>query len=229
MEIAETGVPVSENRAARVLTATRSHQRESSSRTASPIRPGRCSIGIETRFGPGSQVEAVTPSPTTRPPAPRNLEFLERRRPPPDDKGAEVPFRPNRARVSDVFDALSAVCALDAQIEPPAWLSEDASEQPPASEFLAVANGLLHLPSGEMHSPTPAYFAVHASAVAFDAKAPPPRQWLAFLDSLFGDDVEGMTTLQDWFGYALSSDTAQQKILLIVGPKRSGEERLRVC
>jgi putative DNA primase/helicase len=29
--------------------------------------------------------------------------------------------------------------------------------------------------------------------------------------------------LQDWFGYTLSSDTSQQKILFIVGPRRSGK------
>src|SRR5262249_16707043 len=29
--------------------------------------------------------------------------------------------------------------------------------------------------------------------------------------------------LQDWFGYCLTPDTSQQKILMLVGPKRSGK------
>jgi len=29
--------------------------------------------------------------------------------------------------------------------------------------------------------------------------------------------------LQDWFGYTLSPDTSQQKMLMIVGPTRSGK------
>ena len=47
--------------------------------------------------------------------------------------------------------------------------------------------------------------------------------WLKFLKQLFGDDKEAVQLLQDWFGYVLSPDTAQQKILLVVGPKRSGK------
>src|SRR5262249_61592822 len=32
-----------------------------------------------------------------------------------------------------------------------------------------------------------------------------------------------IATLQEWFGYCLLPDTSQQKILLAVGPKRSGK------
>jgi hypothetical protein len=38
------------------------------------------------------------------------------------DKNKSVPFMQNRARVSDVIDALASVCNLDSRIEPPAWL-----------------------------------------------------------------------------------------------------------
>jgi len=33
-----------------------------------------------------------------------------------------VPYQPNRARVSDVLDALRAACNLPADVDPPAWL-----------------------------------------------------------------------------------------------------------
>ena len=36
-------------------------------------------------------------------------------------------------------------------------------------------------------------------------------------------DKTAISTAQEWFGYALSPDTSQQKILLSIGPKRSGK------
>src|SRR6516164_4262648 len=102
--------------------------------------------------------------------------FLERAR----RRGANgklVPFKPNRARVSDVLDALAGVCSLDNQIDPPIWL-DGGDELPPAAEMVAIDNGLLHLPTGELYPPTPAYFGLSASEVAFDPDAPNPKRWL---------------------------------------------------
>jgi putative DNA primase/helicase len=147
-------------------------------------------------------------------------EFLDKAK----QKGNKgpAPFKPNRARVGDVLEALAAACNLDSAIDAPAWLGE-AGDLPPASEMLPVANGLLHLPTGELYQPTPNYFGLSASDVVFDPDAPQPHHWRGFLGDLFGSDTEAITTLQDWFGYALASDTSQQKILLLVGPRRSGK------
>jgi putative DNA primase/helicase len=132
------------------------------------------------------------------------------------------PFQPNRARVGDVQAALAAACNLPAHIEAPTWLA-GSDELPPADEFLPVTNGLLHLPSGELYPPTPAYFGLNCAGVAYDPDAPEPKEWLRFLDQIWGEDRQSIETLQDLFGYLLSSDTSQQKIGLIVGPKRSGK------
>ncbi|MGD5575264.1 hypothetical protein QUU09_22715, partial [Xanthomonas citri pv. citri] len=59
--------------------------------------------------------------------------------------------------------------------------------------------------------------------MAFDDRAPEPREWLDFLDMIWPDDPHSVETLQDVFGYLLSADTSQQKIPLIIGPKRSGK------
>jgi len=40
---------------------------------------------------------------------------------------------------------------------------------------------------------------------------------------LWGDDLESVALLQEWMGYCLVGDTSQQKMLLLVGPKRSGK------
>lgn len=132
------------------------------------------------------------------------------------------PFQPNRSRVSDVFAALSAACNLPSSVETPAWLASTDSP-PPASELLAVENGLLHLPTGKLHAPTPAYFGLSAANVSFDLDAPEPSEWLRFLDQIWPNDCQSIETLQDLFGYLLAPDTSQQKIALIVGPKRSGK------
>ena len=133
-----------------------------------------------------------------------------------------LPFKPSSAQVSSMLDALASVCTIDNRIDPPAWL-DGAGEMPAASEMLALGNGLLHLPSGELFPPTPDHFGLTASEVAFDPDAPDPQHWLAFLGDLFGTDESAIVALQDWFGYALSPDTSQQKILFVVGPRRSGK------
>jgi len=148
--------------------------------------------------------------------------FLESARRRGDKNKKLVPFKPNRARVSDVLDALNSVCSLDNHIDPPAWLNGGADDLPAAAEMFPVANGLLHLPSGELYPPTPDYFGFTASDVVFDPDAPEPRHWLTFLTDLWSD-AEAIVTLQDWFGYTLSPDTSQQKICFIVGPRRSGK------
>jgi putative DNA primase/helicase len=131
-------------------------------------------------------------------------------------------FRPTISRVADVVQALESLCQLSNLLEAPAWLAGAADLHPP-SEYFALGNGLLHLPTGELHPPTPDFFTLSASEVVFDERAPPPTNWWAFLEQIFGDDVAAKVALQDWFGYVLAPDTSQQKILLIVGPPRSGK------
>jgi putative DNA primase/helicase len=135
-------------------------------------------------------------------------------------KGLLVPFKPNRERVGNALDALGAVTQLDHYIDPPTWLTSNSMPAP--AEFLACGNGLLHLPSGKLYPPTPDHFNLYASEIEFDPDAPEPVQWLTFLDQLFNDPL-ALELLQDWFGYLLAPNTSQQKILLVVGPKRSGK------
>jgi putative DNA primase/helicase len=57
----------------------------------------------------------------------------------------------------------------------------------------------------------------------FNPDTPPPRRWFAFLQELWGDDAETIAALQEMFGYLVSGDTRQQKMFLLVGPKRGGK------
>jgi putative DNA primase/helicase len=70
---------------------------------------------------------------------------------------------------------------------------------------------------------TPHFFTVSALDYDHDQEASEPLQWQTFLNQILQDDVDCWQLLREWFGYCLTGDTSQQKILLIVGPKRSGK------
>ena len=132
-----------------------------------------------------------------------------------------VPFEPNRHKVANVVEALQAVSHLDASVDAPAWLDREGPW--PAAEVVAMANGLLHLPTRELVPHTPMFFTQHALSFDYDPAAPVPARWLRFLEELWGDDREAIETLAEIMGYVLSGDTSQQKIFMPVGPKRSGK------
>jgi putative DNA primase/helicase len=143
-----------------------------------------------------------------------------------NDKGGWelVPFKPKPENVSAVIDALRSVCELSEHTAAPTWLSQGAL-MPAADELFACANGLLHLPSGKLYPATPDYFCLNASTVAYDPEAKAPL-FDAFLVQLLEQDKEAIELLQDWSGYTLSPDTSQQKIMGMIGPKRSGKGTL---
>ena len=132
-----------------------------------------------------------------------------------------VPFKPTTAKVSQVVDALTAHTYVADDIDMPAWL--DGREHPPARELVAMANGLLHLPTATLLPHSPQLFVGAALPFAFDAAAPAPAGWLAFLAAIWPDDREAVETLQELMGLLLTLDTKHQKLCLIVGPKRSGK------
>jgi putative DNA primase/helicase len=87
---------------------------------------------------------------------------------------------------------------------------------------------LFHLPSlaagVESHvPPTPRFFSTFALDYEIQADPEQPVAWLGFLNELWPDDPECIATLQEFMGYSLTPDTSHQKILLTIGPPRSGK------
>ena len=132
-----------------------------------------------------------------------------------------VPFNPTRNKVSDVLEALAAEVQLPGAIRAPAWL--DDGPNPEAVAILSCANGLLHLPTRTLLPHTPNFFSVNAVDYRYETLGQEPVVWLGFLRSIWGDDQESIDTLQELFGLLLTHDTSQQKMFLVVGPKRSGK------
>lgn len=130
------------------------------------------------------------------------------------------------ALVNNTLQALTGMSLLPAPAEPPTWLGGPAPF--PAEEVLAAGNGLVHLPSlvaGKpcFLPPLMTFFTLNALDYAFDPGAPEPAQWLEFLDRLWPDDPESVKALQQWFGLCLLPETRHQKMLMLIGPTRSGK------
>ena len=136
-------------------------------------------------------------------------------------EGSPTAFRPSSRKVSEIIDALCAVTQLEESIQAPGWL--DAAPDLPPSDLLPCVNGLVYLPDLQILRHDPKYFNLTSLPVAFNPDAPEPTEWLLFLKSLWGDDPEAIACLQEIFGYLLTTDTRQQKIFAIVGPRRSGK------
>lgn len=133
-----------------------------------------------------------------------------------------VPFDCNPSTVNAALETIRAAVHLDASLEVPFWLGDDPNRPPPA-EVLACLNENLHIPSGEVTPPTPELFTFNALDFDYNPDAPPPEAWLEFLGQLWASDRPAIGLLQEWLGYCLTADTSQQKMLLLVGPKRSGK------
>jgi putative DNA primase/helicase len=145
-------------------------------------------------------------------------------------KGANghVIARPQCHRVSNVLlgnvtTALSSLTLATMRDVPaqPAWLDGDAPW--PAIEALPCANGIVRVPTGGLEPLSPRFFNSWSVPYRFDPDAPDPDLWTQFLATLWPDDSESVDTLQQWFGYCLTSDTRQQKMVALIGPKRSGK------
>ncbi len=145
-----------------------------------------------------------------------------------DNDGHLDSFNPNKFKVDQIVDALCAICH---QSHHPSngviWL--DGREGPDPRYLIAFRNGLLNIndylenPSTSLIPHTPLLLNVNALTFDFDPSYPEPNEWLQFLNAIWPGDLESIQTLQEWAGYLLVHDTRFHKILLIVGPPRSGK------
>ena len=133
-----------------------------------------------------------------------------------------VDFESNPATVKAALETVKTHAHVPARVTPPAWLADDPA-LPPAGEILPCRTLNLHIPTGKVLPATPSLFTTSALDFDYDPGAEVPELWTKFLEQLWGDDLEQVELLQEWFGYCLTVDTSQQKMLLLVGPKRSGK------
>jgi putative DNA primase/helicase len=139
-----------------------------------------------------------------------------------DGEPEPVPWAPNRHKIADLSEALAAITWLDESIADPCWLEGEHINRATGTT-VSCANGLLDLELRELLEHTNLFFNQTAVPFDYDAGAPEPARWLAFLRELWGDDEAAIAALAEWFGYVISGHLDLHKILLLVGPPRAGK------
>jgi len=135
-----------------------------------------------------------------------------------NDKMERKQWSPNRYKVGDVLEALSAIVLLRDDFEQPGWL--DGRESGP---IVAVSNGLLDITSRQLQPHSPLYFTQVSVPFPYDPDVPEPECWNDFLDALWPDEPDAIDVLGEWFGYVISGRTDLHKIFMMVGPTRGGK------
>jgi len=130
--------------------------------------------------------------------------------------------RPRLAK--EIVEAVAALRRVAFNVEAPAWIDGDTGPEP--ANIIAVNNGLLDISGAKTagklsmlpHRPT--WFSETCLPFDFDPAAKCPV-WQSFLASSL--DPESVDLLQRYFGLLLTPYTGHQKMLLAVGPPRSGK------
>ena len=130
------------------------------------------------------------------------------------------------ASVSGAIEHIRALTYLADDCDHPTWLT---THEWPAHECFATADKIVHLPSyidgvdnSEIDA-TPSFFTTSATDYAWTPDDNGCPNWLRFLNDLWPADPESIELLQMWFGYCLVADKSQHKMLLVLGPIRSGK------
>lgn len=138
-------------------------------------------------------------------------------------------WSPDKHKMANVLEALQAVCHLTGDVDPPAWINTttrsalSASPDSSAAQTISCRNGLLDLRSRTLSKHSPTLFNLVSVPLDYDPDAPDPVVWLKFLKSLWQDDDQSIALLQEYFGYVLSGRLDMQKLLMVIGPFRSGK------
>ncbi|MFF8191882.1 phage/plasmid primase, P4 family [Streptomyces bobili] len=148
------------------------------------------------------------------------LEHAVYRVPTKDGETEERDWAPTKPKISNLLDALGSITLLSTDTDAPAWLDSEAEQD--GGQIVACENGLLRIRDRALLPHTPGFFNLVSVPFAYDPTATAP-EWEHFLSEVWPDDPAAITALQEWFGYVLSGRTDLQKILLMVGPSRSGK------
>lgn len=139
----------------------------------------------------------------------------------PDKNNEPASWLPNKTKITNLLEALAAVVHLPGTADMPSWSPHRDSD--PIGTCVACTNGVLEVSTRTLHQPTPRYFTSVAVPFPYRPGAAVPTRWMEFLDELWPDDPDSIAALQEWFGYVLSGRTDLQKMLMLIGPTRSGK------
>ncbi|MCX4907062.1 phage/plasmid primase, P4 family [Streptomyces sp. NBC_00878] len=150
------------------------------------------------------------------------LEHTIYRAPGKDGQSEERDWAPTKQKIGNLLDALGSITLLPTDTDAPAWVDDQGDTGRDEGPIVACENGLLRIRDRALLPHGPEFFNIVSVPFAYDPDASAPT-WHNFLAQIWHDDPDAIAALQEWFGYVLSGRTDQQKILLIVGPSRSGK------
>ena len=148
-----------------------------------------------------------------------------------------VHFNTSRMKENEILNALKNICSEGVLEDPgagPSWIFNLDENIPDPSMVIPFKNKLLSInhflndgnPKNCLFPLTPKYFDL--SQIPFNIEEHDhgrlkPIKLINFLLDVFDGDESAVTLLQQWIGYCLTTMTFAQKILLIIGPPRSGK------
>lgn len=137
------------------------------------------------------------------------------------DDGPE-PF-PTTPKVLDaIMVSVQGKVFLANEVQLPFYLG--AGEPPEASDSLIFGQSkTLCLRNRAVFDSQPYWFSTGTLALDPDPYAPESVEWNKFLSSVFGDDQLSKDLLHEFMGLTVAGDTTLQKMLLMIGPPRSGK------
>ncbi|MFD0435588.1 DNA primase family protein [Streptomyces chartreusis] len=139
-----------------------------------------------------------------------------------DNKPERHDWAPTKQKIGNLLDALGAITLLPTDTDAPAWIDDQGDTGQDHGPIVACENGLLRIRDRALLPHGPGFFNLVSVPFAYNPAASAPT-WEAFLAQIWPDAPDAIAALQEWFGYVLSGRTDQQKILLMVGPSRSGK------
>jgi putative DNA primase/helicase len=135
-------------------------------------------------------------------------------------------FNPKARDINEVVTALKNLCHVPRdRMSPPCWLKGTPAEYKsldPGS-LISLKNGLLDITTRELYEPTSFFFTRTVLPIEYDLNANAPERWLSFLGEVFQDRQSSIGLLQEWFGYKISSDTSQHRVMFLYGRPRAGK------
>jgi len=91
-----------------------------------------------------------------------------------------------------------------------------------APNLVIYLNGVLNLDTWELSPHSPEHFTTNILPYNYNPYAS-CSTWMTFLSQVFEGDNERIELLQEWLGYMLSNSYGFQKMMLLIGPTRSGK------
>ncbi|MBE3139528.1 MAG: hypothetical protein IMZ53_02990 [Thermoplasmata archaeon] len=133
------------------------------------------------------------------------------------------PYKPTRAKVNDIVDALNRWCPIVG--DPPRWLIK--TDLPEPINLIVFNNGILDVNEYvqgriKFYNPNPGLFSFDALPYDFDEDLE-SDVWEQFLQEIYSGNEEKIRLLAQWFGYNCVPDMSFEKLMLLTGRPRSGK------